>query len=180
MASKNVKSSNARITEERREGRAAQAKKPWRKVSIEFFLGAMVMAAAFILTPLGPWCVTHYEPMVISVAKCDHKPQAAAKNKGSQQPDPDAMLKLAQARAAQGQDGRNRKTEKAKDPLAELRRIEEINARNRRMMTQRTVRRGYASPQPTVPQPYSPAIPQPHQPAIPRPAVPAHTGYVRP
>ena len=144
MASKSLKSNKARITEERREDKAAQATKPWR-IGVAFCLGALVMAVAFVLTPLGAWCVTHYEPTAISVTKCDHRPEELAR--------------LAQARAAQN--SRSRKAEKRKDPLAELRRIEAINAQNRRMMEQRTAPRGYRRPQPTAPQPHHSVTPRP-------------------
>jgi len=166
MARKNLKSNKARITEDRREDKAVRATKPGRIAGIvAFCLGAITMAVAFVLTPLGAWCVTHYEPAVISVTKCDHKPQTAAKNKRSQPPDSEELARLSRAR-------RSRKVEKRKDPMAELRRIEEINARNRRMMEQRTALPGHPSPRPTVP--------RPHHPATPRPSTPSPTGYVRP
>jgi hypothetical protein len=166
MASKNLKSNRTRITEDRREDKTTRAAKPWRRVSIEFCLGVAAMAVAFVLTPLGSWCVTRYEPTVISVTKCDHKPQPAAMNRASQRPDPEELARLAQARVAQG--GRSRKSQKPKDPLAELRRIEAINAQNRRMMTHRTAAPGHAHPhpQPTVPQP--PGVGMVRPPSTPR------------
>ena len=170
MARKSLKSNKTQTTEDRREDKAVRTTKPWRPAGIAFCLGAIVMAAAFVLTPLGAWCVTHYEPAVISVTKCDHKPQTHAKDKGSRPPDPEQLARLAQASAARNRRGKEAKNKK--DPMAELRRIEAINARNRRMMEQRTALPGHPSLRPTMP--------QPHHPATPRPSTPSPTGYVRP
>ena len=175
MASKSVKSNKARIAKQRRETKAARAGTSWRIVGVAFCLGVIVTAGAFVLTPLGVWCVTDDNPSVASATKNGGKPQADADNEGARQPDPDELLRLAQAHAAR--DKMSRKTEKAKDPLAELRRIEEINARNRRIMTQRTTPGGHLHPHPSPSQPTGPTARQPQQPSIPGSVSPSHTGH---
>jgi hypothetical protein len=166
MASNSLKSNKTRITEARREDKTTRAAKPWRRVSIEFCLGVAAMAVAFVLTPLGSWCVTRYEPTVISVTKCDHKRPAAAMNRASQRPDPEELARLAQARGAQG--GVSRKSEKPKDPLAELRRIEAINAQNRRMMIHRTAAPGHAHSHPQLIAPQPPGVVMSRTASVPR------------
>ena len=161
MARKSLKSNKARITKEPCEVKAAQAKKPLRATGIAFCLGALFMAGAFVLTPLGDWCFTHYEPTAITVTKCDHKPQGAGRNRGSRPPDPETLARLAQGRGARDSRSKSKKAEKRKDPMAELRRIEAINAQNRRLMEQRTALPGHRRPQPTAPQPHYSANPRP-------------------
>lgn len=168
MARKSLKSSKARTTEQRHEDKAARTTKPWRITGSAFCLGAIVMAVAFVLTPLGAWCVTHYEPMVISVTKCDHKPQGAGRNKGSCPPDPEELARLAQRRAAQNR--RGKKAEKKKDPLAELRRIEAINARNRALLNRHAVHRPGSTASHV--HPHQPTTHQP--PGVPKPVIPAY------
>ncbi len=172
MARKNMASNKTKTTEHHRQEKASPSGRPWPRVGIDFCLGVMTMAALFVATPLGSWCVSPPKPgMVISVAD----------NKAAQPPSPDEQIRLAQKRAARKraiEKAAEKKAESKKDPMAELRRIEAINARNRRMMEQRGATRGYPTPLPTVPQP---TVHQPHRPNnVHQPTVPSTGGHVRP
>jgi hypothetical protein len=183
MMSKSLKSHTAPVVGERRKDQAPRGIKSWLRVGIEFVMGALVMFLVFILTPLGALCVPRDASSVIVMAREKLQPPALAKSDGARSPDPDELLRRAQAQAAKGR--QSKKPEKVKDPLAELRRIEEINARNRSMMARRTGLPGqshshsHPHPQPGVRRP-QPAVPQPYQPVSPRPVAPVYPGHGRP
>jgi len=168
MARKSLKSNKARIAKQRREIKVAQARKPWRVAGVAFCLGAIVTAGAFVLTPLGAWCVTSDNTASASATKGNDKPQMGAKKKARRRPDPEELARLARASAARNR--RDKKTEKKKDPLAELRRIEAINASNRALLNRHTAHRPGSTGSHV--HPHQPTTHQP--PGAPKPVIPTH------
>ena len=168
MARKSLKSNKARIAKQRRGIKVAQARKPWRIAGAAFCLGAIVAAGALVLTPLGAWCVTGENAGTASTVKCSHETQAVAGNKGSQPPGPEELARLVQAGAARNR--RGEETESKKDPMAELRRIEAINARNRALLNPHTVRPPGSTGSHV--HPHQPATPQSS--GVPKPVIPTH------
>lgn len=165
MAGKSLKSNKARIAKQRRQGKAARARKPWRIAGIAFCLGAIVTAGAMAFTPLGRLCIAGDNAAAASATKDDNKPQRGAR---PQPPDPEQLARIAQGRAARNRGGKD--TENKKDPLAELRRIEAINARNRSLLNRHTAHR--PGPMGSHDHPRQPTTHQP--PGVPRPVMPTH------
>ncbi len=110
-------------------------------------IGGCVMALAFLATPLGDYC---RKPIQITITKMDGQ---------------NAAPKLAQKEPPQRDAGKQGKAESGKptmpDPMAELRRIEAMNAQNRRLMGLEPQRSGLPG------QPAIPHMPRPTEPAIP-------------
>jgi len=176
MARKSLKADKARIAKKRREAKGARDKKPWTMMAIAFGLGMIVMAGAFVLTPLGALCVRSDKTTAASVSK-----------------DGDKAVIRGDANANKGDAGPLAKTgDKGKRPvvrdpgdsagvggneaLAELRRVREINARNRNLMEAAARRAGQPqAPKPLVPQVPKPTIPGQHPTPTP-PGQPGVTG----
>jgi len=170
MAGNTPKSNKAQTVRDRRQAEAPAVRNPSLTTGVAFFIGVLLAASLFALTPLGEYCFSTYR---LTPVYADRGKGKAPGSTGSRKLAAGSASELDQRlkRASAATPGQSPKADKS-DPLAELNRVRQINERNRRLMA--------AAAAGGRPQPANPPAPHAPRPVIPgaiptppRPVVPA-------
>jgi len=175
MARNSLKANKARIAKKRREAKAAQGKgkRPWTMMGVAFGLGMIVTTGAFVLTPLGALCITNDKTPAVSVSR-DRDKAVVQGDGNANKGDAGPLAKTGDQPKHPTVPGPGDPPGAGKnDPLAELQRVREINARNRKLMEAAAGRAGQPpTPKPPVPQVPKPTIPGRNPAPLRQPTIP--------